>query len=79
MSRVSAVEIAAKQAGENIKGSVLASDAYFPFKDGVEIAAAGGVTAIIQPGGSTRDGEVIETCEKYKIAMFFTGKRYFKH
>jgi phosphoribosylaminoimidazolecarboxamide formyltransferase/IMP cyclohydrolase len=79
MSRVGAVEIAAKQAGENIKGSVLASDAFFPFKDGVEIAAAGGVTAIIQPGGSARDQEVIETCEKYNIAMLFTGKRYFKH
>jgi phosphoribosylaminoimidazolecarboxamide formyltransferase/IMP cyclohydrolase len=79
MSRVASVEIAAKQAGENAKGSVLASDAFFPFKDGVEIAAAAGVTAVIQPGGSNRDQEVIETCEKYGITMLFTGRRYFKH
>jgi len=79
MSRVGAVKIAVGQAGENVKGSVMASDAFFPFKDGVEIAAAEGVTAVIQPGGSTRDREVIEACEKYHIAMLFTGKRYFKH
>ncbi|MGI5876340.1 MAG: bifunctional phosphoribosylaminoimidazolecarboxamide formyltransferase/IMP cyclohydrolase [Dethiobacteria bacterium] len=79
MSRVGSVQIAVKQAGENTKGSVLASDAFFPFKDGVEIAAAEGVTAIIQPGGSNRDQEVIETCEKYGITMIFTGRRYFKH
>jgi phosphoribosylaminoimidazolecarboxamide formyltransferase / IMP cyclohydrolase len=79
MSRVAAVKIAVAQAGENMKGSVLASDAFFPFKDGVEIAAAEGVTAIIQPGGSKGDEEVIAECEKYNIAMFFTGKRYFKH
>jgi phosphoribosylaminoimidazolecarboxamide formyltransferase/IMP cyclohydrolase len=79
MSRVGSVRIAVNQACENIKGSVMASDAFFPFKDGVEIAAAEGVTAVIQPGGSTRDEEVIETCEKYHIAMLFTGKRYFKH
>lgn len=79
MSRVGAVKIAVEQAGENIKGSVMASDAFFPFKDGVEIAAAEGVTAVIQPGGSARDEEVIETCEKYNMAMLFTGKRYFKH
>ncbi|MDO9535380.1 MAG: bifunctional phosphoribosylaminoimidazolecarboxamide formyltransferase/IMP cyclohydrolase, partial [Bacillota bacterium] len=71
--------IAVDQAGENMKGSVLASDAFFPFKDGVEIAAGEGVTAIIQPGGSKGDEEVIAECEKYNIAMMFTGKRYFKH
>lgn len=79
MSRVGAVKIAAEQAGEKIKGSVLASDAFFPFKDGVEIAAREGVTAIIQPGGSNRDEEVIAACEQYHVAMLFTGKRYFKH
>lgn len=79
MSRVGAVKIAAAQAGEEIKGSVLASDAFFPFKDGVEIAVKEGVTTIIQPGGSNRDEEVIETCEQYHVAMLFTGKRYFKH
>ncbi|RJX25799.1 MAG: bifunctional phosphoribosylaminoimidazolecarboxamide formyltransferase/IMP cyclohydrolase PurH [Dethiobacter sp.] len=79
MSRVGSVKIAVNQAGENIKGSVMASDAFFPFKDGVELAAVEGVTAVIQPGGSNRDEEAIETCEKYHIAMLFTGKRYFKH
>lgn len=79
MSRVGAVRIAAEQAGEKIKGSVLASDAFFPFKDGVEIAAREGVTAIVQPGGSNRDEEVIAACEEYNVAMLFTGKRYFKH
>ncbi|NMB41697.1 MAG: bifunctional phosphoribosylaminoimidazolecarboxamide formyltransferase/IMP cyclohydrolase [Firmicutes bacterium] len=79
MSRVGAVKIAVKQAGESVKGSVMASDAFFPFKDGVEAAAEEGVTAVIQPGGSARDGEVIEACEKYNVAMLFTGKRYFKH
>jgi len=79
MSRVGSVKIAIGQAGEGVKGSILASDAFFPFKDGVEIAALEGVTAIIQPGGSARDDEAIETCEKYNVAMVFTGKRYFKH
>ncbi|MEW5921276.1 MAG: bifunctional phosphoribosylaminoimidazolecarboxamide formyltransferase/IMP cyclohydrolase [Bacillota bacterium] len=79
MNRVGAVRIAVEQAGNNVGGSVMASDAFFPFKDGVEIAAAQGVTAIVQPGGSQRDAEAIETCEKYNIAMVFTGKRYFKH
>lgn len=79
MSRVGATRIALEQAGEKARGSVLASDAFFPFKDAVEMAAREGVTAIIQPGGSNRDEEVIETCDKYHIAMVFTGKRYFKH
>ncbi len=79
MNRVGAVKIASDQARENIRGSVMASDAFFPFKDGVEIAAAEGVTAIVQPGGSQRDEESIETCNQYNIAMVFTGKRYFKH
>lgn len=79
MNRVGAVKIAVEQAGNNVKGSVMASDAFFPFKDGVELAAEHGVTAIVQPGGSQRDTEAIETCEKYKMAMLFTGKRYFKH
>ena len=79
MSRVGAVKIAVEQAGEKIKGSVLASDAFFPFRDGVEIAAREGVTAIVQPGGSNRDEEAIAACEEYHVAMLFTGKRYFKH
>lgn len=79
MSRVGAVRIAVEQAGEKIKGSVLASDAFFPFRDGVEIAAGEGVTAIVQPGGSNRDEDAIAACEEYHVAMLFTGKRYFKH
>ncbi len=78
-SRVVSVEIALKRAGERAKGSVLASDAFFPFPDGVELAAQGGVTAIIQPGGSIRDEEVIATANRYNIAMVFTGIRHFKH
>ncbi len=79
MSRVGATRIALEQAGENARGSVMASDAFFPFKDAVELAAAQGVTAIVQPGGSNRDEESIELCENYNISMLFTGRRYFKH
>ena len=78
-SRVVSVEIALKKAGERSKGSVLGSDAFFPFPDGVELAAKGGVTAIIQPGGSLRDKEAIEAADKYEVAMVFTGVRHFRH
>jgi len=78
-SRVVSVELALKKAGERARGSVLASDAFFPFPDGVELAAKGGVTAIVQPGGSVRDQEVIETANKYNMAMLFTGVRHFRH
>ncbi|HJK94512.1 MAG TPA: bifunctional phosphoribosylaminoimidazolecarboxamide formyltransferase/IMP cyclohydrolase, partial [Polyangiaceae bacterium LLY-WYZ-15_(1-7)] len=79
MSRVLAVEIAAKRAGEDAKGAVMASDAFFPFADGVEAAAKAGVTAVVQPGGSKRDEEVIAACDAAGIAMVFTGVRHFKH
>jgi phosphoribosylaminoimidazolecarboxamide formyltransferase / IMP cyclohydrolase len=79
MSRVVSVEIAAKKAGERAKGSVLASDAFFPFPDNVELAAAAGVTAIIQPGGSVNDKLSIEACDQHGIAMLFTGVRHFRH
>ncbi len=78
-SRVDSVEIALKKAGGRARGSVLASDAFFPFADGVELAARGGVTAIIQPGGSVRDEEVIRAANEHGIAMVFTGVRHFKH
>lgn len=78
-SRVQSVEIALKKAGKRSRGSVLASDAMFPFPDGVEEAARGGVTAIIQPGGSIRDKEVIEAADRHGMAMVFTGVRHFKH
>jgi len=78
-SRVVSVELALKRAGDQAKDSVLASDAFFPFTDGPELAIKGGVTAIIQPGGSVRDKEVIELADKYNVAMVFTGVRHFRH
>ncbi len=79
MSRVDSVEIAIKKAGDRVKGSVLASDAFFPFPDSIEHAAKAGVVAIIQPGGSVRDQEVIEACNRFGLPMVFTGRRHFKH
>lgn len=79
MSRVNAVDLAVRMAGDRAHGSVLGSDAYFPFPDGVERAVEAGVTAIIQPGGSIRDKEVIEAADHGGVAMIFTGLRHFKH
>ncbi|MCI0702140.1 MAG: bifunctional phosphoribosylaminoimidazolecarboxamide formyltransferase/IMP cyclohydrolase [Planctomycetia bacterium] len=79
MSRVVSVEIAVKKAGEKSKGSVLASDAFFPFPDNVHAAAAAGVTAIIQPGGSVKDADSIAACDQHGLAMLFTGVRHFRH
>ncbi len=78
-SRVDSVAIALKKAGNRARGSVLGSDAFFPFPDGVELAAKAGVTAIIQPGGSVRDEEAIRVADEHKMAMVFTGMRHFKH
>jgi phosphoribosylaminoimidazolecarboxamide formyltransferase/IMP cyclohydrolase len=79
MSRVDSVQIAVQKAGERSKGSYLASDAYFPFTDGVEVAGKAGVKAIIQPGGSKRDEEVIAAANSMGMIMVFTGYRCFKH
>lgn len=79
MNRVGAAEIALKQAGDQAKGAVLASDAFFPFRDTVDLAAQYGIKAIVQPGGSLRDEESIAACREYGIAMAFTGRRHFKH
>lgn len=79
MSRVNAVELACRMAGDRASGSALASDAYFPFPDGVERAIEAGVTAMIQPGGSIRDKDVIEAADHGGVAMIFTGLRHFKH
>lgn len=79
MNRVGAARLALGQAGEQARGAVMASDAFFPFKDTVEVAAQSGITAIIQPGGSIRDEESIEECNRHGIAMVFTGIRHFKH
>jgi phosphoribosylaminoimidazolecarboxamide formyltransferase/IMP cyclohydrolase len=78
-SRVVSVELALKRAVDKANGSVLASDAFFPFPDGPELAIKAGVTAIIQPGGSVRDKEVIKLANKYNVAMVFTAVRHFKH
>lgn len=78
-SRVVSVELALKRAGDRAKGSVLASDAFFPFTDGPELAIKHGVIAIIQPGGSVRDKEVTKLADKYNVAMVFTGVRHFRH
>ncbi len=82
MSRVDAVKIACRKAQENgheVRGAVMASDAFFPFPDGILEAAAAGITAVIQPGGSVRDKEVIEAARQNQLSMLFTGIRHFKH
>jgi phosphoribosylaminoimidazolecarboxamide formyltransferase/IMP cyclohydrolase len=82
MSRVDSSRIAvskANQHGHELKGAVAASDAFFPFADGVEEIAENGISAIVQPGGSVRDDEVIEAVNKHNISMIFTGIRNFKH
>lgn len=79
MNRVQSVRLAAEAAGERAKGSVLASDAFFPFPDNVEVAAIAGVSAIIQPGGSVKDQEVIAAADRLGLAMVFTGIRHFRH
>ena len=79
MSRVVSVQIACEKAGEEAKGSVLASDAFFPFPDGVEAAIARGVTAIAQPGGSVKDADVIAAADRAGVAMVLTGVRHFRH
>lgn len=79
MNRVGAAKIALEQAGEKARGAVMASDAFFPMDDTVEIASQYGITAIIQPGGSIKDQDSIDLCNKKNIAMVMTGKRHFKH
>jgi len=79
MSRVDSVKLSIQKAQPAARGTVLASDAFFPFRDGVDEAAKAGVTAIIQPGGSVRDPEVIQAADENQIAMIFTGLRHFKH
>jgi phosphoribosylaminoimidazolecarboxamide formyltransferase/IMP cyclohydrolase len=78
-NRIWAAQQAIEHAGEKAKGAVMASDAFFPFPDCVEAAAAAGISAIIQPGGSVRDAESIEACDRHGIAMVFCGMRHFKH
>ncbi|MDQ6713276.1 MAG: bifunctional phosphoribosylaminoimidazolecarboxamide formyltransferase/IMP cyclohydrolase [Candidatus Dormibacteraeota bacterium] len=79
MSRVEAVELAVHRAGPRAAGSVMASDGFFPYPDGVEVAARAGVRAIVQPGGSVKDSEAIAAADAAEVAMVFTGERHFKH
>ena len=79
MSRVDSVEIATRKAGDRARGAVMASDAFFPFRDGIDRAAEAGVTAVIQPGGSVRDEEVLAACEEHGLAVVLTGRRHFRH
>ncbi len=82
MSRVDSSRLAAMKARENgfdLEGAVLASDAFFPFRDGVDAAAEAGIRAVIQPGGSVRDPEVIAAADEHGMAMVFTGRRLFRH
>ena len=78
-NRVVSVRLAAAAAGDKAKGAVMASDAFFPFPDGVEAAGAAGITAVVQPGGSIRDQEVIDAADAADMAMVVTGTRHFKH
>jgi phosphoribosylaminoimidazolecarboxamide formyltransferase/IMP cyclohydrolase len=81
-SRVDAVDVAvlkARRAGHDLRGAVLASDGFFPFADGVEHAAAAGIAAVVQAGGSVRDAEVIAACDARGMAMMLTGRRVFRH
>jgi phosphoribosylaminoimidazolecarboxamide formyltransferase/IMP cyclohydrolase len=79
MNRVNSTRIAARHGGEEIRGSAVASDAFFPFRDGVDALAGAGATAVIQPGGSIRDDEVIAAADEHGLAMIFTGIRHFRH
>jgi phosphoribosylaminoimidazolecarboxamide formyltransferase/IMP cyclohydrolase len=83
MSRVDAVNVARMKAGaagsDVLKGSAVASDAFFPFRDGLDAVAAAGATAVVQPGGSVRDAEVIAAADEHGIAMVFAGRRHFRH
>jgi len=79
MSRVDAVELALEKADERAQGALLSSDAFFPFPDSIELAAKAGIAGIVQPGGSRRDSEVIDACNKLGIPMWFTGRRHFRH
>jgi phosphoribosylaminoimidazolecarboxamide formyltransferase/IMP cyclohydrolase len=79
VSRVDSARLAVSRAGDRAKGSVAASDAFFPFADGLQILIDAGITAVVQPGGSVRDEEVIAAAQSAGIAMFFTHTRHFSH
>jgi phosphoribosylaminoimidazolecarboxamide formyltransferase/IMP cyclohydrolase len=78
-NRLESVAIAARKAGDKAEGAVMASDAFFPFPDGIERGIEAGITAVIQPGGSVKDDDVIAAADKAGISMVFTGRRHFRH
>jgi len=77
--KVAVLKAGASGAADPLKGSVAASDAFFPFRDGLDAVASAGATAVVQPGGSMRDAEVIAAADEHGIAMVFTGRRHFRH
>ena len=82
MSRIDATKLAitkANEAGHSLKGAYVASDAFFPFRDGIDTSFEIGITAVVQPGGSIRDQEVIDAADEHKMTMLFTGTRLFRH
>jgi phosphoribosylaminoimidazolecarboxamide formyltransferase / IMP cyclohydrolase len=79
MSRVDSVRICERKAGDKLAGAAVASDAFFPFRDGVDVLAEAGAVAVVQPGGSMRDDEVIRAADEHGLAMLFTGMRHFRH
>jgi phosphoribosylaminoimidazolecarboxamide formyltransferase/IMP cyclohydrolase len=79
MSRVDSVRICERKAGDKLAGAAVASDAFFPFRDGVDVLAAAGAKSVVQPGGSVRDDEVITAADGHGLAMLFTGMRHFRH
>ena len=79
MSRVDSVRLASEKAGDRSRGAVMGSDAFFPFPDGIQEAAKAGITAVVQPGGSRKDEDVIAACDELGLAMLFTGRRHFRH
>jgi phosphoribosylaminoimidazolecarboxamide formyltransferase/IMP cyclohydrolase len=79
VNRVDSARLAVSRAGERVRGSVAASDAFFPFPDGLQVLAEAGVRAVVQPGGSVRDDEVIAAAEKFRVSMYATGVRHFAH
>jgi phosphoribosylaminoimidazolecarboxamide formyltransferase/IMP cyclohydrolase len=79
MSRLDSSFLASRKSGDRARGGIVASDAFFPFRDGIDEAAAAGIAAVIQPGGSRKDDETIAACDEHGMAMVFTGRRHFRH
>jgi len=79
MSRVDSARFGIQKALSSLRGAAMASDAFFPFRDGLDVAAEAGITAVVQPGGSIRDGEVVQAADERGLAMVLVGRRHFRH